>query len=446
MRHKNIFVVLLLALLCATNSYASSDGSYSKQILYKLDAGSQYPLSVDGDRIYADNIDVNNSDNGGFTGEVTDYFNSLKTVNNDASVTNPKVIKIWFNGTIQTNSIGFGCDDLTKSFSNIKIKVLGSGEEIRYTRDLSTDDTKRNSYLVGLVPLALNGIQIEFHTADEIGLSNLIIFTSENVNSRIQAVNEVTGELENISSFNGALNIADGYVHKIMVNEYFTRDVGPSTTLSVVATAGDTDITVADSTGLAIGDLIKIGTTIAQEVGVITTTNVVGNVITLDRPIAATLPIGTVVKEVENNMASAAGTLTNPVIYELAPPPGLIWQITTLLITITDDSVMDDGKFGGIAAFTNGVQGVVKTTAGRTANITNWKTNGDMMSDMFLVEDNPRAPAGVYGLRGKWDLTSAGIIAEVNGDEGEYIRVLMQDDGTGNISFRIKAQGRVRIL
>lgn len=440
---KRIFCIFFWLLFVFGSCNVQAAG-YPRQILNKLDAGVQYPLSADGDSVYIKDIDVANSSNGGFSGVVNDYFNSLKTVNYDTSATNPKVIKIWFNRTVQTNSIGFGCDDLSKSFSNIKIKALGSGEAIRYTKDLSADNTKRNSYLVGLVPLALNGLQIEFHTADEIGLSNLIIFKSENVTSRIQAVNEVTGEIENINSFNGALNFTDGFVHKAMVNEYFTRDVGPSTTLAAIAESGDTDITVVDSTGMIIGDLVKAGTTFLREVGVMTITNVVSNIITLDRPIAQELPIGTVVKEVENNMASSVGTLTSPVIYELAPPPGIIWQLTSLLITVTDNLVMDDGKFGGIAALTNGVVGVAKTTAGRIANIANWKTNGDMMGDMYEVEYNDRAPAGGYGLRGKWDLTSAGIIAEINGDEGEYIRVLIQDDGTANASFRIKAQGRVK--
>ena len=440
---KRIFCIFFW-LLFVFGSYGVQAAGYPRQILDKLDAGVQYPLSVDGARIYVKDVDISNSDNGGFSGTMMDYFDSLKTVNFDASATNPKVIKIWFNESIQTNSIGFGCDDLAKSFSNIKIKALGSGEEVRYTKDLSNDDTKRNSYLVGLVPLAMNGIQIEFHTADEIGLSNLIIFKSGNVNSRIQAINEVTGELENIKSFNGSLNITDGFVHKAMVNEYFTRDVGPSTTLAAIAESGDTDITVVDSTGIIIGDLIKAGTTFLREVGVMTITNVVSNVITLDRPIAQELPIGTIVKEVENDMTSSVGTLTSPVVYELAPPPGITWQLTRLLITVTDNLVMDDGKFGGIAALTNGVVGVAKTTAGRIANITVWKTNGDMMADMYDVEYNDRAPAGGYGLRGRWTLTSAGIISEINGDEGEYIRVLIQDDHTGNASFRIKAQGRVK--
>ena len=406
--------------------------------------GSVRIQNDDNTTVLDSDIDIQFSDNGGFSGEITDYFCCLKSVSVNSSSSNPKSIKIWFLHTIQTSSIGFGCDDLTKSFSNIIIKALGSGDEVRYEKDLSADNTKRNSFVVNLIPLALNGLIIEFHTADEVALSNLIVFKSSNVNSRIQAVNEVTGIPENINSFGGALNVTDGFVHKAMVNEYFIRKVGPNTTLAVAAIAGDIAITVDDSTGFIAPDLIRIGITALREVGAITITNVVGNVITIDRPIAQDLPIGTVVEKIETNMVSAIGTLADHVVYELAPPPGIIWQLTRLLITITDNAVMDDGKFGGIPALTNGIVGVAKTTAGRLANIANWKTNGDMMADMFDVEYNEKAPAGGYGLRGRWTLLAAGIISELNGDEGEYLRVLVQDDLTGNASFRIKGQGRVK--
>lgn len=148
---------------------------------------SQYPLPTDGDSIYIKDIDVSNSSIGGFSGAVTDFFDSLKSVNNDASTDNPKSIKVWFNRTIQTHAIAFGCDDLTKSFSNIVVKVLGSGEEIRYTVDQSTDSTKRNSYAIEMPHLFLNGFIVEFHTADEVGLSNVYMAKSTDVHSTISA-------------------------------------------------------------------------------------------------------------------------------------------------------------------------------------------------------------------------------------------------------------------
>jgi hypothetical protein len=401
------------------------------------------PLITDQDRIYASDINISESDVGDFSGIITDFFDNLQTVSENITATNPKIIKIWFNGTQQTYSIGLGCNDPTGNFSNVVVKLFGSNEFVRSTVDESANDTKYNSRIFDFEPEKANGIILEFHTSDTICLSNIVIFKTSNVNARLSAVSELTNTVETIESFRGALKITDGFVHRSFVNEFFIRDVGPSTTLAIAGTAGDTSITVVDSTGFVTGDLIKLGITVTQEVGIITITNVVGNVITLDRPLCCDQPIGTIVKEVENNMTSIAGTLASPAIYELAPPPGVIWQITRLLITMADNAAMDDGKFGGISALTNGAVGVVNTSAGRVANITNWKTNGDMMLDMFDTEYNDKAPSGEYGLRGRWTLTSASIISELNGDNNEYIRILIQDDITANTSFKIKAQGRV---
>ena len=170
----------------------------------------QYPMATDGDSIYVKDINISNSDNGGFSGVICDYFDSLKTVNNDASATNPKTIMVWFNRSIQANSIGFGCDDLTKSFSNIVVKVLGSGEVVRYTNnDFIADSTKRNSQTIDLPQLKLNGFIIEFHTADEIGLSNIILWKATDVNARIQAQKDDETIVPLTATDSGNLRVSD---------------------------------------------------------------------------------------------------------------------------------------------------------------------------------------------------------------------------------------------
>lgn len=409
---------------------------------------AQYPLSVNNDSIYCSDIDPSNSSIGNFSGSICDFFTGLTTTSLDSTSDNPKTIEVQFNRSQSFYSIALGCDDQTKTFSNVKITIYGSADSLLHTIDFSTDDTKRNSQTFAVASSVIffggNKIKFEFHTEDEIGLSNIIIFKSINANARIQAVSDLTNEVENVNSFRGALRVTDAFVHRAAVNEYFIRDVGPNTTLTIATSVGDTSITVVSSTGFAIGDLIKIGITATQEVGVIKITDVVGNVITLDRPVCCIHPIGTIIKEVSYNLASLAGTLSNPIIYELAPPPGIIWQITRLLINIVgNNSAMDDGTFGSRAALTNGVLGRSNTSAGRIANITNWKTNGDMMLDMFDIEYNQKAPSGYYGLRGRWTFTQAAFIAELNGDNNEWIRAYIQDDITANTSFAIKAQGRI---
>jgi hypothetical protein len=160
-----------------------SDGSFKNVDVH-------HPMSVDSHVIFSKDLDLSISDNGNFSGVVTDYFDSLLTVNSDATVNNPKEILLWFNNTVYASAIGFGCNDLAKSFSNIEIEFLGSGQEIRYTYDQSTDNTKRNSFLVELPPLAFNGMRLKFHTNDEIGLSNVTIRKEQKNVSQIQAIKE----------------------------------------------------------------------------------------------------------------------------------------------------------------------------------------------------------------------------------------------------------------
>jgi hypothetical protein len=154
-------------------------------------------------------LDLDYCDNGGFSRTVSNYFEDLKTVNVDASATNPKSIKLWFNRTIQTHTIGFGCDDLTKSFSNIKLSFLGSGEEVRYTWDGSADSTKRNSYLVDLPSLAANGVLIEFYTADEIALSNIYIAKFNDVFAQLSAAKDDDTVVAVTATNSGNLRVTD---------------------------------------------------------------------------------------------------------------------------------------------------------------------------------------------------------------------------------------------
>lgn len=403
----------------------------------------QYPFPSDGDSVYVKDINITNSDNGDFSGVIADYFDSLNSVQCNATSDNPKIIKIWLNRTIQTNSIGFGCDDLTKSFSNIKIKALGSGEEVRYTKDLSTDDTKRNSYLVQMPPLALNGFVLEFHTTDEICLSNLIIFKSIDVNSRLKAVSSLTGEVENISSYREVLNINSAWVHRKIVNETFFRKTGVQSDLAVAASAGDTIVTVVDGSIFTVGHETKACNGNLQESGLLSITVINVNAITLDRPITNDYPIGTPICEVTSNMA-VTGTLAAPVSFKITPPDLTVWQITRYLLSIVDNSTMDDGLFGSLPSLINGVTLRATTTAGRTVSFGNWKNNGDIKLDMYDVEYSDKAPAGEYGLRGRWTFTKAEVISEIDGsDPLQNMEILIQDDLTDLTSFRMRAQGRV---
>lgn len=200
-----------------------TDGSQKTEII-TLDepVGVQNPLQVDGDSIYAKDIDVVKSDNGNFSGTVTDYFDSLTSIQSDITANNPKTIKLWFNRTIYSHSIGFGCDDLAKGFGNsITIKLLGSGEAVRFEKTFLPTDP--NSFLAEFGQKAFNGIILEFNTAAEVCLSNLTIAKSIETKSSIYGLdaNDEVQEVKTtedgylaISDNSNGLSIAQGNVSK----------------------------------------------------------------------------------------------------------------------------------------------------------------------------------------------------------------------------------------
>jgi hypothetical protein len=271
---------------------------------------------------------------------------------------------------------------------------------------------------------------------------------AELVKSVLTGQSQLTNSFENISTYRTALNVNSAWLVRKIVNETFHKHTATTTTLNVAASAGDTSVTVVSATGFAIGDEIKIEETVdgvgVQEIGVMTITNVVGAVLTLDRPLGFDYTTSADVIKVITNMA-VVGTLASPVIFEIDPPLGTVWQLTRIMHSITDQTAMDDAKFGGIAALTNGVSLRATTAAGRTVIFANWKSNYDMKLDMYDVDYSTKAPSGFFGLNGRWTFTKAEVIAELDGDASpiQKLELLIQDDLTGLDTFFMRAQGRV---
>jgi len=159
------------------------------------------PIPVDGDSVYVKDIEEDECDISNFTGSVFDFFANPLTTSVNSTSTNPKIIKIWFKRPTQTNDVCIGCQDLSKNFSNVVIKTICSGDEVFYTKDLSSDDTKRNALQISIPPIMLLGLQIEFHTTDEVGVSIITIHKTGNVASRLQAIKD-NGNVTNIGATN----------------------------------------------------------------------------------------------------------------------------------------------------------------------------------------------------------------------------------------------------
>jgi len=405
----------------------------------------QNPLPTDGDSIYCKDVDVDNSDMGDFSGHPCDLVNDLYSLVGDDSSNNPKTLKLMFKRTVETNAVGIGCLDLSKSFSNVKLKFIDGSGTIRNIIDDSANNTKYNSFDYKLTnPEKFDGIIFEFHTIDTICLTNIVVRKNINVISRIQAKSSLTNEVENVTSYRGALDVNSAWVHRKLVNEYFHQHTATTTTPSIASVVGDISVTVNSVAGLVVGDALKFEENSTVEVGILIITDITGNVVTLDRPLANVYTTSALITKVLINM-NVNGSLASPEIFVIDVPPATIYQLTRFLISITDGSPMDDGLFGSLSALTNGVTVRAITTAGRIVVLSNWKTNGDIKLDMYDVEYSDKAPAGEYGLRARWTLTKAEMVAEIDGDAtpAQKIEILIQDDLRPLTSFRVKGQGRI---
>ncbi|MCK5021221.1 MAG: hypothetical protein KAS32_29695 [Candidatus Peribacteraceae bacterium] len=259
----------------------------------------------------------------------------------------------------------------------------------------------------------------------------------------VQLVDTHNGESVDVTS--GALAVYDNDVYKELVNEHFHLHTGVSENVAIASSAGDISITVDDGSVFSVGDFVQIeeGTTVENDFPQITI--IATDLLTFDRPMDNAFTVAATIEVVNINLAAIAGSLGTPIAYIVKPPSDEVWKIARILITIGDDDAMDDGKFGGITALTNGV--VVRESNGDTNRLTVWKTNGDMAEDMYDVaySDANLGPAGENGLRGRWTFKKSDIAIELDGSLPGHLEILIQDDITGLSTFMIKAQGHKQL-
>ena len=158
--------------------------------------GVQHPVPTDGDSVYVKDLWIDESVVSGWvdadgTGEdlVTIPFSNLHTSINYPGADNPKTIRIHFNRTVNFFQVGIGCAAHPgENFSNVVIRVLGSGAVVRTVLDNSADSTKYTSKNYEFGPELGNAVDIEFHTADDVCISNITIQKVTNVAARLQAI------------------------------------------------------------------------------------------------------------------------------------------------------------------------------------------------------------------------------------------------------------------
>lgn len=226
-----------------------------------------------------------------------------------------------------------------------------------------------------------------------------------------------------------------------VVDCFLTQKLGTAT-LAVPTAFNDRTITLSAGHGFVAGNMIEIDNSdlrfYQSRVRL-----VVGNVLTVTNPLPYAFGTTAIVKRVSADM-NINGSVT-PVVFSAIAPAGVQWDINILAINILDDVVMDDAKFGGITALTNGV--CFRTVDGEIQNIFTALDNGCFRR--HCDTDSPysdKAPAGLYGFNSKRHFNGQngdGVARRIGGEEINEFQAVVADDISGLTRFWCVIRGHV---
>lgn len=246
---------------------------------------------------------------------------------------------------------------------------------------------------------------------------------------------------ENNSGFSQDVNIQDQHSPAIIA---FFSLLEEETLLTNTVAIGDYDMTVDVVTGIAVGEYVSIFNVAANRFYLGTILSISVNTLTMDTPMDFAFPSGSFVTSGIRNM-NVNGSVT-PVIFGLRNTDtaiGKAFDITRLMFTCLTTNAVDLSKFGDIVGgLTRGI--VVRSKNGVFQNILNAKTNGDLKNFMFDfdVASATNPAQGQHGFSGQ--MTFAGqnkIGVTIRLEPGEDIQIIIQDDLTTLLDFKIIAEG-----
>ena len=256
---------------------------------------------------------------------------------------------------------------------------------------------------------------------------------------RVQITDRDTYDVATVTDGNLDVMVADQVTPPVIV---YLNQVDCNTTIVSNFSIGSYTVKIADAAGADVGDYVGIFNTNGARYYAGSVLAVSGTTITMDTPSDFDFVVGDVFQCGTKEM-NVDGSTTNQ-LFSLRADPSLAFtvDITRIIIHITDQSAMDDAKFGGIAALTRGI--VLRRKDGIYQNIFNVKSNGEFGELAFDKVYDDKAPAGFYGFSCR--LTFAGqnkmgVAIRLGPDDD--LQLIVQDDLTGLDSFRIIAEGHI---
>lgn len=197
--------------------------------------------------------------------------------------------------------------------------------------------------------------------------------------------------------------------------------------------------TASASHGIIIGDEVLLLDVVGNWSFFAEVTNVVGNVITVDRPIDHVFPSATALGRRVTCQMAVDGS-TTPQIFSLRA--GEIPADTTrCILTMLSGSSMDDSKFGSLPRLANGL--VFRIVNSFQKTIFCWKTNGDAAQFAFDTKYPEKVAQGKHAFNARVTFAGEakhGTVLRIV--EGDVLQWIVQDDLSDLESLKISAMGR----
>jgi hypothetical protein len=223
------------------------------------------------------------------------------------------------------------------------------------------------------------------------------------------------------------------------VDRYLTQVLNP-VTLAAPLVFNQRQIQLAPDHGFVVNNMIEILEGHKEYQGRVRV--VAGNTITVDMPVCTSFSVDAIAHRTNPNL-NVNGAVT-PVVFQIKPPPGKLWDINLMSASIIDDTAMDDAKFGGITALTNGV--VFRTVNSEVINLFAAQNNSCFKRHCDYFQYSDRAPAGSFGfntIRHFNSQTGDGVARRIGGDEISEFQAIVQDDLTALTTFLVVIRGHV---
>lgn len=299
---------------------------------------------------------------------------------------------------------------------------------------------------------------VNVNTADTARTTSTVVAATQNVDAtgKVPPAGEAVGnapfvkitdgtDTASVTRFGLGVDVRNKYTE--IIDLYLHQHI-QSLTLNAGVSIDDTSVVVDSAAEVTDGYIVcfKEGSAFYQ--GAILSHSSAGGslwTVNLDTPFDFAFTTGATCSEGNTNLA-VDGSVT-PVEFKVSPSgltAGIEWDITRMMGSITDGTVMDDAKFGGITALTKGV--VFRVVDGTTKNIFNAKSNADIKAHSFDLTYADKAPAGSYGLtfrRAFGGLDKNGSVIRLAATSDDEFVCIVQDDLTGLTTFHVVAQGHV---